>query len=178
MDAHLGNRPEPPEHEAFRDAEAAFRRQPSSASRADLVAAAVALLVAGVDSPNLVALAGEDTADLDEVAAYLDATLQDLGLRPLDQTSIARRTIDHVSQQILDGRIPPRDGAAAIWDAFYPAASALAPDIGRLATIADYLDHGWETWGPSTADFLEALRMYLAGERVREWDLVTNAFRP
>src|SRR5438034_8225195 len=122
-----------PSQDRFRDAEAAFRRRPSNSSRTELVAAAVALLLAGVESPNLVVLAGEDSADLEEVSEYLDATLRDLGLPPLDQVSIALRTIDHVAQQIVDGRIAPRDGAAAIWDTFYPAASKLGPDVGRLA---------------------------------------------
>jgi hypothetical protein len=142
-----------------------------------LVAAAVELLIAGVDSPNLVVLAGEDSADLDEVAEYLGATLRDLGLRPLDQVSIALRTIDHAAQEILDGRLAPRDGAAAIWDAYYPAGSKLGPDVSRLATIADYLDHGWETWGPSTADFLDAVRTYVAGKAVGDWDPASRAFR-
>lgn len=164
--------------EGFRDAEAAFRVRRSNASRNDLVAAAVALLLAGVDSPNLRVLAGEDSADLLEVSEYLDATLQGLGLVPLDDMSIAVRTIDQVAQQILDGSIAPRDGAVAIWNAYFPAASSLGPDVDRLATLADYLHHGWETWGPPISAFIEAVHMYAAGEPVREWDLVTNAFRP
>lgn len=167
---------EPAQFEEFRDAEAAFRQRQSSESQAGLIAAAVGLLVAGVESPNLAVLAGEDSADPYEVASCLEATLRDLGLPPLDDGSVATRTISRITEQVLEGSMAARDGAAAICDAWLPASDSLGPDLSHLATIADYLDHGWETWGPSTDVFLEALRRYRAGERVHLWDLVTREF--
>jgi hypothetical protein len=141
-----------------------------------VIDAAVALLVDGFDTPNLRILAGEDSGDLHEVSAYPASTLRDLGLQPLDERAIALRTIDRVVQNVLDGSMAARDGAAAIYDAWLSASETLGLDVSRLATIADYFDDGWGEWGPRTEAFLSALRMYRAGKRVIPWSLVTGSF--
>jgi hypothetical protein len=165
-----------PQLDAFRDAEAAFRLSASDATRAALVDAAVGLMVAGVESPNLATLAGADFDDYYEVRNYLDATIRDLGLAVLDDRSIAIRTIDRIVRNVMDGSLAPRAGAAAIYDAWLPAAHLLGPDLSHLATIADYLDDGWETWGPPADVFLRALAMDRSGDPVEHWDLVTREF--
>jgi hypothetical protein len=97
---------------ALRRAEASFRSRPSDPAQSRLIASAVDLLVLGFDTPNLRILAGEDSADTGEVSYYLNATLGDLGLRPLDDRAGVLMVLDEIAADLIDGRLEPADGGS------------------------------------------------------------------
>lgn len=148
----------------FRVAEAAFRLEPSEWTQPDVIKAAVQLVSAGLDGPNLATLAGDDHADWREVRRALDLALQDLGQEPLGLTQAFRVLLDRAATDLVDGR-HERDAVAKRiargWTAIrFAALDGTARDVAVAAVRWD--DLGGEPYGPAPDELLEASRAYLA----------------
>lgn len=103
----------------LRSAEARFRLDLSDWTKQAVVDAAAGLLAAGVSTPALDTLAGEDRAEWREVLRYLDQCLAELGMAPLDQVPAALLLLDEMAADLLAGRAEPETAAEAIWRAAY-----------------------------------------------------------
>jgi hypothetical protein len=147
----------------LRFAEARFRVWRDRDAIAALVDAAVALLVAGADAPNLRILAGEDHAEPDEVEVVLDATLSDLGLDPLDRLTAILSVAEELAQRVIGDEGAATEVAPILWRLFArePMGSELPPAFVRLAYAADAVeDLPW--LDESLPAFLAAARDFVA----------------
>jgi hypothetical protein len=126
----------------LRFAEAKFRVWRDRDAVAALVAASVALLVAGSDTPNLRVLAGEDHAEPDEVEAVLNATLHDLGLDPLDRTTAILSVAAELARHAIGDEGAASEVAPILWRLFAhePMESEWPPAFVRLAYAADAVE--------------------------------------
>jgi hypothetical protein len=159
---------DPDSFAVLRRAEASFRYQPSTSTQARLIASAVDLLVLGFDTPNLRILAGEDSADLDEVANYLDATLADLGLEPLDDRAVVLAVLDDIATDLIDGRLEPQVAARMLWDTWNPKSWDLdfGPEASALANTAVGISDLWpEPYAPTFDDLRRTAKAYLERHR-------------
>jgi hypothetical protein len=156
---------------ALRRAEASFRSQPSDSAQTRLIASAVDLLVLGFDTPNLRIIAGEDSADTGEVSYYLNATLGDLGLRPLDDRAVVLMVLDEIAADLIDGRLEPRTAARLLWDTWHPKSWDIdfGPEAQALANTATGIDDLWpEPYAPTFDDLRDAAKAYLDRDRTIE----------
>jgi hypothetical protein len=81
----------------------------------DLPAVAAQLLQAGIESPDVVELAGMTRPIRSEAAPVVARALAELGLPPMDRTAALWRLAYEYARRIADSEIPPRDGAGALW---------------------------------------------------------------
>jgi hypothetical protein len=151
-----------PDLDSLRDAEAAFRLDATPANAADVVDAAVDLLVHGVDTPNLRILAGHDRADASELKEDLDATLGDLGFEPFDAAAAALHQIDDLARRLLEDSVDPQEGCQRVWATYVRGDYPRGHELAQLVSVADHFNHGFATWGPPFADVQTAARAYLA----------------
>ncbi len=80
----------------------------------DVPGVAVALLVAGFDSPELVRVAGDVAPDPREVRDRFERALDETGLR-VERTTARIVLTRHVCNEIVAGRLDPYDGAQVVW---------------------------------------------------------------
>jgi hypothetical protein len=141
----------------LRDAEARFRLGRFEASH-DVIAAAVDLLVDGVDLSELAVLAGDDRADDRELERDLDRAMKALGLMPLsiDQAVIRLATV--LANDVLAGRGDMKAAAQAVWD-LWLAADHLDSLFGFAITADGFVDTPQYI---SVADLREAAADFLA----------------
>jgi hypothetical protein len=130
---------------------------------ADVVDAAVGLLVAGIDTPNLRILAGEDRADRTEVENVLAATLRDFGREPLDHRAAALLVARDLAASVVADDRRAAEIAPAIWrlyaDVGLSAIDWPEPFV-RLAHAADsVVDLPW--WEGSMPNFLASAQAFL-----------------
>jgi len=124
------------------------------------VAAAVELLVAGADTPNLRILAGEDRADPREVEEILDATLRDLGLPPLDETGAVLVVARDLARRAIGDEGMATDVAPLIWRLYVRRiGTELPPAFVRLAYAADAVEDLPEL-PSSMPDFMQAAKAF------------------
>ena len=121
---------------SFRRAEGVFRFRFQLAldARRSLVDAAVQLLLAGVDTPNVRILAGEDDAPEAEVEHYLEQALRDLRLSPLSMPEAAVQAGHFIAGRLLAGQLDTGAAARQLWNLYVAAdyPSALS-DLGAAA---------------------------------------------
>lgn len=120
-----------------------------------VVAAATALMIAGVDVPGIVALAGDDHADHDEVLRDLHQASSELGLEPLTADEAVTRAVRSLARAYLNGDIPVAKAARDVWRVFVETDFQVrSDDVRRLAGVATGLTDVPEY--VSEADFREA----------------------
>ncbi len=148
---------------AFRVAEASFRLEPSEWTRPGVINAAVHLLAAGLDGPNIATLAGEDHADWRELDRSLDLALQDLGQEPLARTRAFELLLDSTASDLAGGRIASAVAAKQIargWTAVaFMELRGKARDVAVAAIRWD--DLGGRPYGPPPDELLDACRSYV-----------------
>jgi len=120
--------------ERLRDAEAAFRLEPGRGSTA-LVAVAVDMLVAGVSTPGITGLAGDDAAPSEDVERDFGAVLRELGLTALTPADSALRMAREIAHALGAGTVAPRDAATRLWTLF--VAADYPDELAEFANIAD-----------------------------------------
>lgn len=76
---------------------------------------AVELLTAGFDSPALVALAGLSGDDTSEARALRDRAMAEMSIATPSQREATILLAREVARKIVDGDLPPYDGAERIW---------------------------------------------------------------
>jgi len=146
----------------LRLAEAEFRVWRHDRAIADLVAEAVALMVAGTDTPNLRILAGEDGADADEVDGVLKGALRDLGLEPLDRRAAVLLIARYLATRAIDDFGAAAEVAPILWRLYAsePMNVDWPPEFGRLAVAADRVVDLPELDG-SMPEFMAAARAFV-----------------
>lgn len=147
---------------ALRRAEARLRFHGDRESVGDVVAAAVALLVAGMDTPNLRVLAGEDRSEPREVIVTLHATLRDLELAPQSEVEAGILLAADLARRGMADEASARDVAPLIWRLYGPCPDYPWPDtFVQLALAADAVeDLPW--WDEAMPWFMKAARDFLA----------------
>lgn len=119
-----------------------------------LIQAGLDALIAGVESPSLVMLAGLFRSEEPEAPALFDQVLEELGLgfRPPADPRAAKWAMAYwIAGQIADGTLDPAVGTHHIWadiayDLGYPQ------ELEPLVHCAHNLD-GWEeSWGVSVEE--------------------------
>lgn len=147
----------------FRVAEASFRLEPSERTQPGVIEAAVQLLAAGFDGPNIAMLAGEDHADWRDLNRSLDLALRDLGQEPLGLTQAFELLLDRTAADLVGGRIASAVAAKQIargWTAVaFAELGGKARDVAIAAIRWD--DLGGQPYGPAPDELLEACRSYL-----------------
>jgi hypothetical protein len=82
----------------------------------ELADGATRALEGGLDSPALRVLAGVANADADEARALLDRALAELNVRTPSQRDAVLQLARAFAAEIVDGTLPPYEGAKRIWD--------------------------------------------------------------
>ena len=160
----MANSERTPAVDAFRRAEARLMLGWSVADQQGLIDAAGDLLLAGIDTPSLRILAGEDRADRHEVAQYLRATLVELGLRPLHTGEAADLVAEDLARSLVAGIVSAQAAAEQIWQ--FLADSAHPSTYERLVTAAAIVSDLPETPGAED-DLLREARAFLAARKSR-----------
>jgi hypothetical protein len=90
------------------------------------------LLMAGVETPAVVELAGESPTQLTlgDAVPLVRQVLAELGVEPVDTTQAAWVVARGVARQMITGDLPPEDGAATLWGLWWACDTAL--EIGRM----------------------------------------------
>jgi hypothetical protein len=126
---------DPARFDRLRDAEAALRlRRPRARER--VIDSAVALMLDGVDLPEVVIVAGDDRVDDRELERDLDRALTALGLELLQIGGAAFRLATAIANDILVGAGDLRASARSVWDLWLAA----GPTDNRLAQFAYVAD--------------------------------------
>jgi hypothetical protein len=81
-----------------------------------LTRGAVELLTAGFDSPALVELAGLSGADTGEARVLRDRALAEMSVAMPSPREATIRLARELARKIIDGSLPPYEGAERIWD--------------------------------------------------------------
>jgi hypothetical protein len=81
-----------------------------------LTRGAVGLLTAGFDSRALVELAGLSGADTGEARVLRDRALGEMSVAVPNPREATIRLARELARKIVDGSLPPYDGAERIWD--------------------------------------------------------------
>ena len=105
-----------------------------------------------------------------EVAQYLDATLAELELVPLDDRAVVLGVLDSIATDFIDGRLDPRTAARFLWETWNPKSWDLdfGAEASRLAITADGVADLWgEPYGPTVDDLREAAKAYLNRDSAR-----------
>jgi hypothetical protein len=152
----------------FRLAEADLRVWQNRDAVAEVVAAAVSLLESGLDTPNLRILAGEDHAEADEVERFLDATLHDLGLVPLQRRDAVLAVASRLARRALADEASAEEVAPALWQLFArePMTAEWPGTFVRLAYAADAVEDLPDS-SESMPEFMAAAREFLAARGAR-----------
>jgi len=93
---------------------------------------AIDALEEGIDSPALRMLAGLVKNEIPEAATIFSRALKELGFPELSRRDAVRVYAIAVSEQILNGKISPLDGANKLWDA---SIRVKDPDFHELDTF-------------------------------------------
>ena len=128
------NRPPNEPFEPLRDAEARFRLRRHRAEEA-VVDAAVLLLTAGVDTPELAIVAGDDRADHGELELDLDRALVALELERLTVQMAGLRLAIPIAREIVAGQGDLRAAAQELWELWLAADEP--EQLNDLAITAD-----------------------------------------
>lgn len=117
-----------------------------SLTSAQMVAVAERLLVAGYDSPSLRILAGETQPLASECMLLFRRAMSELNIQMPDRLGAVRTVIKAIAQMILDGNLPPQEGAATIvsWVLEFGEADK---ELGRIMASFDLLDIAMEEAG-------------------------------
>ena len=96
----------------------------------------MALVLDGVDLPEVAIVAGDDRVDDRELERDLDRALTALGLQQLDIEGSALRLATGIANDILVGAGDMRASARSVWDLWLAAG---APDnrLAQFAYVAD-----------------------------------------
>jgi hypothetical protein len=126
---------DPARFDRLRDAEAALRLRRHRA-RERVIDSAVALILEGVDLPEVVIVAGDDRVDDRELERDLDRALTALGLELLHIEGAALRLATAIANDILLGAGDMRASARSVWDLWLAAGT---PDnqLAQFAYVAD-----------------------------------------
>jgi hypothetical protein len=81
-----------------------------------LARSAVELLTAGFDSPALVELAGVSGANTGEARVLRDCALAEMSVAMPSPREATIRLARELAGKIIDGSLPPHQGAERIWD--------------------------------------------------------------
>jgi hypothetical protein len=92
---------------------------------------ATSLLVAGIESPALIELAGLIAPDRWQVGPLLDAAFNELGLPPIDDTAARWRLVYHTAREIVARAVSPLEGSTTLWH--------LASDLGLPESISYFV---------------------------------------
>jgi hypothetical protein len=142
----------------LRDAEAALRLRRHGA-RHLVIDAAVALLLTGVDVPQMAVVAGDDRVDDRELQQDLDEALIALGVDPMDIEGAALRIATAIAHDVLAGQADKRAAARSLWAIWLDSGSPDNP-LAQLAYVADgFVDE--PMYFPESA-LLEAAADFLA----------------
>lgn len=154
--------PKPPSTAEFRRAEAAFVISPDAASIAGVVAASVQLLEAGVDTPHVRMLAGDDRASTYEIEKDFRLALDELGLEPLDYRGAVLEISRELVGRVLANEVRPSEVAPKIWSMFSRVGIGFdwPTEFTRLAMAADAVEDQSDYWdtGP---EFMAAARAFV-----------------
>jgi hypothetical protein len=90
------------------------------------------LLVAGVETPTLLELAGESPTRLTlaETVPLVRKMLAELGVEPIDTSQAPWVVARNVARQMIAGDLPPEDGARSLWDLWWTCDNA--EEIGLM----------------------------------------------
>jgi len=126
---------DPARFDRLRDAEAALRLRRHRA-RERVIETAVALVLGGVNLPEVAIVAGDDRVDDRELERDLDRALRALGLELLDIENSALRLATAIANEILVGAGDMRASARSVWDLWLAAGT---PDnrLAQFAYVAD-----------------------------------------
>jgi hypothetical protein len=127
-------RPPDDPFERLRDAEARFRLRRHRAEEA-VVDAAVSLLAAGVDTPEVAIVAGDDRVEHGELGLDLDRALVALELEPLTVQMAGLRLAIAIAREIVAGEGDLRAAAQELWELWL--ASDEPEQLNDLAITAD-----------------------------------------
>jgi hypothetical protein len=83
---------------------------------------ATELLIAGVESPSMVRLAGMIGGTYWDIQPAIDQVFAEAGLAPVDERTARWRLAYEVARQIVAAELTPLDGASRLW--------GLATDLG------------------------------------------------
>jgi hypothetical protein len=113
----------------LRDAEAALRLGHPGA-REQVIEAAVALMLGGVELPEVATIAGDERADDQELKQDLDRALTALGVDSLTVEDAAIRLATAIARDVVAGRGDLRSAARSVWDLWL--------DSGEPERLADF----------------------------------------
>lgn len=111
------------------------------------------LLVAGVETPAVMELAGESPTGLTrgDAEPLVRRMLSEMGIEPLDTGQAAWIVARDIARQMVDGGLPAEDGAAMLWGLWWDCDNA--PEIGIMVQPLDE----WQETPPGHRDD-EAIR--------------------
>jgi hypothetical protein len=148
---------DPARLDRLRDAEAALRLRRHRA-RQQVIDAAVALVLGGVNLSEVAILAGDDRVDDRELERDLDRALTALGVDLLDIKGAALRLATAIADDVLAGSGDMRASARSVWEIWLASGS---PDnqLAQFAYVADgFVDlptyFPESTFREAAADFL------------------------
>ena len=128
----------------------------------------MSLLVGGASTPNIVTLAGEDRADAVEVAAYLDASLRELGLAPLTRDDAACLLMEELAVDLLERRVDAARFADSVLRIADPRLQSLPSGAAGFALDIQYPVSLSEVYGEPPDRVYALAEEYLAW-RGRPW---------
>lgn len=111
------------------------------------------LLVAGVETPMLLELAGESPTRLTlaDAVPLVRQTLTELGVEPIDTSQAPWVVARDIARQMIAGGLPPEDGARSLWGLWWSCDTVT--EIGLMIQPLD----AWDATPPAHRDD-EAIR--------------------